>query len=138
LLAAVAAGCTGTPTRMGIPWWSQGPGDVEEAERADGEPRRNGEPAAATAAAVPGAAAETPAPVTPPPPAEAPAAPAPAAPAPEVQAPAVSPGGAAYTQASRYGDLLFLSGQIAIDRRTGAFDPTSPIEEQTRVVMENI
>jgi 2-iminobutanoate/2-iminopropanoate deaminase len=43
-----------------------------------------------------------------------------------------------YTQASRYGDLLFVSGQIAVDPRTGAFDPSQDIEAQTRRVLDNI
>lgn len=43
-----------------------------------------------------------------------------------------------YTQASRYGDLLFVSGQIAVDPRTGAFEPGQDIEAQTRRVLENI
>jgi 2-iminobutanoate/2-iminopropanoate deaminase len=43
-----------------------------------------------------------------------------------------------YTQATRYGDLLFVSGQIAIDQASGAFDPTQSIEVQTHLVLENI
>jgi 2-iminobutanoate/2-iminopropanoate deaminase len=43
-----------------------------------------------------------------------------------------------YTQATRYGDLLFVSGQIAVDRRTGAFNGDLDIEAQTRQVLENI
>lgn len=43
-----------------------------------------------------------------------------------------------YTQATRYGDLLFMSGQIAIDQGGGAFDASQGIEAQTRQVMENI
>ena len=45
---------------------------------------------------------------------------------------------ARYTQASRYGDLLFVSGQIANDPRTGAFDSTQDIDAQTRRVLENV
>jgi 2-iminobutanoate/2-iminopropanoate deaminase len=45
------------------------------------------------------------------------------------------PGG--YTQASRYGDLLFISGQIGNDPRTGSFEDAS-IEVQTQRAMENI
>ena len=55
--------------------------------------------------------------------------------------PAAAPDGefaARYTQASRYGDLLFLSGQIANDPRTGAFDSTQDIEAQTRRALENV
>lgn len=43
-----------------------------------------------------------------------------------------------YTQATRYGDLLFLSGQIGIDPRTGDFAPEAPVEQQTRQALENI
>jgi 2-iminobutanoate/2-iminopropanoate deaminase len=61
--------------------------------------------------------------------------------------PAARPGPAAapdgefagrYTQASRYGDLLFLSGQIANDPRTGAFDLSQDIETQTRRALDNV
>jgi 2-iminobutanoate/2-iminopropanoate deaminase len=43
-----------------------------------------------------------------------------------------------YTQSTRYGDLVFVSGQIAIDLQTNAFDEAANVEQQTRVVMENI
>lgn len=46
------------------------------------------------------------------------------------------PGG--YTQASRYGDLLFISGQIALDPRTGGFDAGASIEVQTQRVLDNV
>lgn len=48
----------------------------------------------------------------------------------------VSSGG--YTQATRYGDLLFVSGQIAIDPATNAFNEGASVGDQTRMVMENI
>ncbi len=51
---------------------------------------------------------------------------------------ALPPGLARYTQASRYGDLLFLSGQIGVDPRTGDFAGEAPVEQQTRQTMENI
>ena len=69
-----------------------------------------------------------------------------AAPAPR-PAPSVAPGSTAaaaddafsrYTQATRYGDLLFVSGQIAIDPRTGDFDSRQNVEAQTRRVLENV
>jgi 2-iminobutanoate/2-iminopropanoate deaminase len=69
---------------------------------------------------------------------ERPAQVAQAAPAPRA-APAAQggmPGG--YTQASRYGDLLFVSGQIALDPRTGAFDGDASIEVQTQRVLDNV
>lgn len=42
-----------------------------------------------------------------------------------------------YSQAVRYGDLLFVSGMIAIDPATGALS-TGDIETQTTLVLENI
>ncbi len=62
------------------------------------------------------------------------------APVPPVRAstdPAAAPI-AAYTQSTRYGDLLFISGQIPLDLRTNTLYDGPSIEEQTRVVMENI
>lgn len=56
--------------------------------------------------------------------------------APAAQAAAAAPGG--YTQASRYGDLLFISGQIANDPRTGSFDSGASIEAQTQRVLDNV
>ncbi|HEY3495080.1 MAG TPA: Rid family detoxifying hydrolase, partial [Polyangiaceae bacterium] len=44
---------------------------------------------------------------------------------------------ASYSQAVRAGKFLFCSGQIAIDPRTHAL-VTGGIEEQTRVVLENL
>ena len=49
---------------------------------------------------------------------------------------AAAPGG--YTQAARYGDLLFISGQIAIDPKTGAFDGDASIEVQTQRALDNV
>lgn len=43
-----------------------------------------------------------------------------------------------YSPVKRAGDLLFLSGQIAIDPATGKLDPMLPIEDQTRLVWANI
>jgi 2-iminobutanoate/2-iminopropanoate deaminase len=43
-----------------------------------------------------------------------------------------------YTQVTRYGDLYFISGQIALDPRTGGFDGSARIDRQMQVVMENI
>ena len=61
-----------------------------------------------------------------------------ARPAPSAPAPAVGEFAARYTQASRYGDLLFVSGQIANDLRTGNFDSTQDIEQQTRRALDNV
>jgi 2-iminobutanoate/2-iminopropanoate deaminase len=55
--------------------------------------------------------------------------------APAAQTSVAAPGG--YTQASRYGDLLFISGQIGNDPRTGSFEDAS-IEVQTQRAMDNI
>jgi 2-iminobutanoate/2-iminopropanoate deaminase len=43
-----------------------------------------------------------------------------------------------YTQVSRYGDLYFISGQIAVNHDTGRFDPDAKIDEQTRATLENV
>ena len=56
--------------------------------------------------------------------------------APSAQASAAAPGG--YTQAARYGDLLFISGQIALDPRTGGFDSGASIEVQTQRALDNV
>jgi iron complex transport system substrate-binding protein len=52
------------------------------------------------------------------------------------EAPAGSP--AAYPQVSRYGDLYFISGQIAIDPQSGRFDADAKIAEQTVAALENV
>jgi 2-iminobutanoate/2-iminopropanoate deaminase len=54
------------------------------------------------------------------------------------QVSAASAGSAAsYTQGTRYGDLVFVSGQIALDASSGQMRGTT-IDEQTRQVMENL
>jgi 2-iminobutanoate/2-iminopropanoate deaminase len=64
-------------------------------------------------------------------------------PTPRTPAPSSAPAGqppaalGGYTQATRYGDLLFVSGQIALDLRSNELRGAN-IEEQTRQVMENI
>lgn len=42
-----------------------------------------------------------------------------------------------YNQAIQYGDMLFVSGQIAIDPKTGELQKGS-IQEETKLVMENL
>ena len=42
-----------------------------------------------------------------------------------------------YSQAIRYGNLVFLSGQIPIDPKTGQLSKGT-IEEQTKLVLENL
>jgi 2-iminobutanoate/2-iminopropanoate deaminase len=43
-----------------------------------------------------------------------------------------------YSQAIRYGNLVFLSGQLAIDPNSGQFKADSSVEEQTRFAMDNL
>ncbi|HUQ28622.1 MAG TPA: Rid family detoxifying hydrolase [Usitatibacter sp.] len=137
LLAALATACS-TPMGGLIPWVPQGPGNTPEEARAQREAKARGEPAPAPAAA-----------------ATRPASPEPLATrrmevAPELVAqtapPPRSPGqqaapsagsAASYTQGTRYGDLVFISGQIALDVGSNQMRGTT-IEEQTRQVMENV
>lgn len=42
-----------------------------------------------------------------------------------------------YSQAVRFGNLLFISGQIAINQKTGELESGS-IEKETRQIMENL
>lgn len=110
---AGAGACKNTPTtRSGLPWWPQGPGNPP-----------GGEPAATASeqSAPSTAAATTATPVTH---AAAPSERSSAPPAPAAAAPSTE------TQATRYGDLLFLSGQIAADR--------GDIAQQTHAVMQKI
>jgi len=132
----VAACATGG---IGLPWVKQGPGNTAEEGRAQREAQARGEPAprAPQPAPAPSAAA---APVNSrqievapelvaqsPPPPRTPA-----------QVSAASAGTAAsYTQGTRYGDLVFISGQIALDMGTSQIRGTT-IEDQTRQVMENL
>jgi 2-iminobutanoate/2-iminopropanoate deaminase len=95
-------------------------------------------PVAPAPAAPAPAAPPAPAPAAVSPPAVAPTAPAPVAAAPAAAAVGSSVLDARYTQASRYGDLLFLSGQIAIDLTTGEPAADLSVDAQTRKVMENI
>lgn len=107
--ALLAAGCANMGG--GRAWVPQGPGDIPATREAAPAPR----PKPTTAQA------ET----------SAPARPA-SSTAPVSTAPA---GG--YTQATRYGDLLFVSGQIGMDPRTNQM-AGDKIEDQTRQVMENV
>jgi len=43
-----------------------------------------------------------------------------------------------YSQAIRYGGLLFLSGQIPIDPRTNQLMKDASIDDQTRLVLDNL
>jgi 2-iminobutanoate/2-iminopropanoate deaminase len=127
LLATVAAGCE---SMGGRGWVPQGPGDYSESR----PPRTEApKPVAATRPTSPAATQPPVAAAT------AGAAPTAAAPAPRASAagPALASSPGAYTQATRYGDLLFISGQIALDLNTSDLKGTS-VEEQTRQIMENI
>lgn len=103
------AGCSGMGGNSRF-WVAQGPGDITE-------------PAPRPAPSQP--QAQRPAP-----PAAAPASGGIAAPAP-------TPAMGGYTQASRYGDLLFVSGQIGIDPATSQMRGAT-VGDQTRAAMENV
>jgi len=107
--AVIIGGCSFAGGGRG--WVAQGPGDIPEAREA---PRRAAPPAEQPRAASVGATRQ-------------------GAGAAAADPPANS---GAYTQASRYGDLLFVSGQIAIDSRSNMVG--DKVEDQTRQVMENI
>ena len=111
--AVVVAGCSSSGSRFWVP---QGPGEYPDA-RAPAPA-----PAPRTAQAQPAQ------------PQPAPAQPAASG---SIMAPAPSAALGGYTQASRYGDLLFVSGQIAVDPATSQMKGTNA-DEQTRAVMENI
>lgn len=140
LLSVCASGC-GT-TGLGLPWVPQGPGDSAAEARA----RREADAAAARQPASATQAKAAPEPVQarrvgvpnelvsqapiPPNPASAPS------PGLTAAEPILSASG--YTQATRYGDLLFISGQIAIDLRNNQYRGEGSVEEQTRIAMDNI
>ena len=109
-------------------WIPQGPGDAQAKTEAPA-PARTPAPRRATP--------QTPVPENASPfrdpPSAAPLAQAPRTPS----APVASPPTSGYTQATRYGDLLFVSGQIAINPATNQM-VGAKVEDQTRQVMENI
>src|SRR5258706_6002683 len=139
LLLVTACGSTGPGF---LPWIPQGPAETPQEARARREAQARGEPApkrgpeAAAARApevpVPGRRMDV-----------APDLVAQAAPPPRSaaqQAAAQAESGAlagAYTQATRYGDVLYISGQIALDFQTNQMRGAT-IEEQTRQGMDNI
>jgi 2-iminobutanoate/2-iminopropanoate deaminase len=116
LALIAAAGCENTPTtKMGVPWWPQGPGNPPASEQTP-----------STAAP----SEQTPTTV-----ARNEQTPATAQTKDTRPLPAAERNGAA--QATRYGDLLFLSGQIAADAQSST--PTEgTIEQQTHAVMKKI
>lgn len=110
--------CAGTPTNeLGMPWWPQGPGDSAQETSADAagkEAPSQTEVVAETAPAGRSVADE------------------------EGEAPtAVEAEKSGYTQAVRYGDLLFLSGQIGVDPDSGQLAGSTP-EVQVEAAMENV
>jgi len=134
---------------LGLPSWiPQGPGMTTEEAKAQRDARqapRGAESGASTARTTPPpstAARSTPEAV-----AQAASRPAPgAAPAASAgrvsESPAASreaaPAASGHPQAARYGDLLFVSGQIPLDLRTMALNMDAGIEEQTRIALENL
>jgi len=154
------AGCASTSTDLGGRplLYKVGPGDppntihtsqgiVYKKKVDDSAPASAQAPGQAAGATQPAAVEAPPAPPSAVAAASAPPAPAAPVASPPVAAAAAPPVAAAlapgaldsrYTQASRYGDLLFLSGQIAMDLVTGEPVADRSIEAQTRKVMENI
>lgn len=137
--ALLVAGCGGMGGMGGMGgggrvWIPQGPGDVPQAKAE--VPARAPASTPRRAATPPAAVAPSASPFRDPPPSApvlAQAAPGATPPSPST-APSSSSG---YTQATRYGDLLFVSGQIAINPATNQM-VGDKIEGQTRQVMENI
>lgn len=129
LASVLLAGCGGgMGNRLWVP---QSPGEVpqvrDEAASKAPAPRRPA-PAVAQADSTPAVS-----PFRAPPPGTAATPPATSR-APAAAAVQASGG---YTQATRYGDLLFVSGQIALDPKTNQF-VGDKIEDQTRQVLDNI
>lgn len=122
---ASASGCANTPSKGPLPWWPQGPGNPPGSEPAEKTSEESVPSAAATAAPAPKPSAPAAKP-------SAPAQPTQQASAPAAAAPAAAAGPAtpdSETQATRYGDLLFLSGQTA---------PGGDIAQQTRAAMQKV
>ena len=107
---ATAGGCENTPSKSGLPWWPQGPGNPSGSEPATSEQSVPSTAQAATAKPATQAAE-------------------PWKQASETSAPAAAARGSE-AQATRYGDLLFLSGQVAADG--------GDIAQQTHAVMQKI
>jgi 2-iminobutanoate/2-iminopropanoate deaminase len=117
LLLGVLTGCStsGGPS-IGIPWVAQGPGNEgQQTPRAPAPRPQAPRPAPAPAAAAP---QEAPGPSGP-------------------RFGSARAGLEAYGQATRYENLLFVSGQIALDHKANQLRGTR-IEEQMSQVMENL
>lgn len=119
ILAAAVAGCAGSPKKAGFPWWPQGPASTSQdvPSSADAGPSSTSQasespPAHADESSQATTRAESPVSSSPPP----------------------STGD---TQAVRYGDLLFVSGQIADDPASLAI-VGSDIQTQVRIAMDNV
>lgn len=104
---ATAGGCENTPTRSGLPWWPQGPGNPPGSESAAKQSapstEQTSKPATQAAQPLRQASATT--------------------------ASVSTATSASESQATRYGDLLFLSGQVAA---------SGDIAQQTHAVMEKV
>lgn len=134
-LTSLVAACSGGKGPGGLlPWIPQGPGNTPGEARAEREAQARETPQPATplasrpAEAVPGRRIEV-----------APDLVAQSAPPPRTAAQQGAAGGtaASYTQGTRYGDLVFVSGQIALDLQSNQMRGTT-IEEQTRAAMDNL
>lgn len=137
LAAFFAGGCTALGERAWVPQGPAGTLQDSRSTQTTQEAQAAAKTAAPAPAAAPPAASSRRLDVSPelvaqsaPPPSPRPAAPVVAATG------EVALGG--YTQATRYGDLVFISGQIPMDFRTNRVVESPSIEEQTRVAMENL
>jgi 2-iminobutanoate/2-iminopropanoate deaminase len=119
-------GCSNTPTRSGVPWWPQGPGNADEVTT-DATAR---EPFADKAERSDSVRTEAPDSVAPSPGASSAAETAGSEVLPASQLSAVPP-------FARYGDFLFVSGQIR-DHEFGEQSESASIVDETRSVMEKL
>lgn len=151
-LALAIAGCANTPTnRMGIPWWPQGPGNAPteggndgatgQSQAVPGEQTSQPPRVPETTSTPPTASVPSNAVNSQPPPPESPVAVTQASPsvpdttrAPDATRATVTD---RYTQAVHYGDLIFVSGQIANDPATGQII-SGDINSQMRTTMDNV
>jgi 2-iminobutanoate/2-iminopropanoate deaminase len=123
------ASCADSPSKGGVPWWPQGPGDVDDSAAEDRD-RTPVDQDAGDAGNPPPVRVQ----------ATEPAAPRSRAPVVAVQrehTDAIAPQPVVVPAFARYGDLLFVSGQIA-DEMDGAQRRPASIEDETRSVMGKI
>ena len=120
ILAAAVAGCAGTPKKGGFPWWAQGPASTSQDVPGTGNAEQ---PSTSQASRSPSAHADEPSETTT---TRAAAA-----------ASSSTPPTNGDTQAVRYGDLLFVSGQIADGPGSQAI-VGSDIQAQVRAAMDNV